>query len=442
MADNRLIAVRRLIEQVPDGAIRSLEAVLAGGGGDRSIATIHGMVNAEMIERRVRSQVFAPVAVFCEPNPHLVGRMNFPRGAPALAWRALKLIDEDRVNLALRRAAQHQAEEGSPEIFDELCTRVAAGLRMGEEPFAGLSRVLEAAGDGVAAKFIQAMSLTPLVRRALPKLPDWLRTLSGEYAAAIRLAFRDATAINEDAGPAFVEMLYGQLEEPWQVLRLISLVMDRPADRYLAGSELASFGTRLLDDIDRKIGFLRSFDPDRGLEAGVEAAAAAQSVICTVNEFDQWLAISRDGPWGKRLIAQKRSLAGICERLLGEADHAFTAALPTAPLQISTRLVRDAPDVTRSPDALPYPRAQALFAFLYETRGSAGAGGFGVARAKVAEALDGRVDQYVENLLEMLHEGRCDASRVRQYLDMGAELLSLVRDPSSAQIVRRRMAVA
>jgi len=57
----RLGAVRKLIEQVPDGTIRNLETVLSSGGrGDRSITLVRDMVNAELGERRLRTVVFLP----------------------------------------------------------------------------------------------------------------------------------------------------------------------------------------------------------------------------------------------------------------------------------------------------------------------------------------------------------------------------------------------
>ena len=71
-------------------------------------------------------------------------------------------------------------------------------------------------------------------------------------------------------------------------------------------------------------------------------------------------------------------------------------------------------------------------------------GGFGAVRTRVAEALDTRIDTYVEDLLEQLHSGEAEAEDddLRRRLEAAAGLLAMVRDPSAAQIVRRRMAAA
>jgi hypothetical protein len=61
----------------------------------------------------------------------------------------------------------------------------------------------------------------------------------------------------------------------------------------------------------------------------------------------------------------------------------------------------------------------------------------------VVEALDPRLDQYAEDLLEELHTGKtAPEERVRVFLEIAAEFLGLVRDPKAADFVRRRAAVA
>jgi len=354
----------------------------------------------------------------------------------------VKEVAPDLIDRALRAASRPYADDEPPPEFDQICLKVVEGLRRDAPAYRPLARALESAGPGVLDRFALQMSLAPLVRATLPKLPIWARALSNDHAASIRLAFRDATAVKEDAGPAFMEMLDAHLEEPWQVLRLISLVMDRPSDRYLASSELAFFGERLLDDLDRRIEILRDFNPDRGLEGGVEAAAHVQAVAHLTAEFEQWLNIARDGPWGRRLMAQRRNLALVVEIRLREVEPAVNAALPVQSIRHAARTIRGAPDLSRALEPRAVHKAQALLGFLSETRVVASTAGFGATRAKVVEALDARIDQYVEDLLERLHAAEEEPEPIRAALDVAAEFLGLVREPGSAEIVRRRAAVA
>ncbi|MFX8731486.1 hypothetical protein ABTM48_19865, partial [Acinetobacter baumannii] len=89
----------------------------------------------------------------------------------------------------------------------------------------------------------------------------------------------------------------------------ISAAIDRPSDRYLASSELAHLGEGLLNDVDERIAAVKAFDPMSGCAS---AAAAAESVATagqTVGEFEEWLSLAKDGPWGQRIANQKRALA-------------------------------------------------------------------------------------------------------------------------------------
>jgi hypothetical protein len=435
LSEIRVGAVRRLIEQVPDSAIHTLETALGSGRQAGPMAVVQDIVASELASRRARSAVFAPLLPVCAPPPDDLQRLTFPKQALSMAWTGLRLVEPETAELAIRTVATLRPEDEPHPVFDELAVRAANGLRDREPAFASLAGLLGPRTDA----FVQLLALTPLVRAALGRLPVWLRTLSNEHAAGIRLAFRDATAVAEDAGPPFIEILLAHIDEPWQVLRLISLVMDRPGDRYLASSELASFGERLMADLDRRIEEVRRFDPTRGLEGGVALAGSVFVATAIINEFEQWLAINREGPWGSRLTSIKRALALAVEARLREIESAVVQALPVRP---SGRGTRGAPKLGGDPDPVAVARAQALLGFLYESRTSASYGGFGAVRAKVVEALDPKIDQYAEDLLESLHAGEGDPERTRAFLEITAEFLGLIRDPKAAEIVRRRTAVA
>jgi hypothetical protein len=442
LSEARVGAVRRLIEQAPDGAIGMLETALAAGDqADRSIALVQTLISAEVLERRVRAAVFHPILPLCARRADGLGRLSFPVTAPNLAWRALKKAAPDMVVAAIEAFEVMLPDEGPPAIFDELCRYTAACLRKGADPFQPLADVLTGFDKNGVETFADIVALAPLARQALRRMPAWVRTLSSDHAAAIRLAFRDAVAISEDAAPPFLEILFAHLEEPYQVLRLISLVMDRPSDRYLASTELASFGERLLGDLERRIDDVRHFDATRGIEGGTALAASVHTATALIAEFEQWLALKREGPWGGRVNRGKRELALTVEARLREVESVINAALPLQPPR--AKAVRAHPRLTTEPDPIAARKAQGLLAFVYETRNTASYGGFAALRAKVVDSVDQRLDHYAEDLLEVLHaHDATEAGRARAYLDIAAELLGLVRDPKAAEFIRRRAAVA
>jgi hypothetical protein len=433
-------AVQRLVQTAPDALLMRLNAALsAARGGDPAFAPVSDLARAETDDRRARDIVLEPLKPLADGNLALPRRALLTAGDLARLWRLMGVVAPDDAALAARTALTLRPGDPPAPLFDALCLEVAAALRAPE-------------AEGIAAawpeperrRLAKLLTMTPVLRAALPKLAGWVRNPSGEHMASARLAFKDATAADEDAGPLFMEALLIHIEEPWQILRLISAVMDRPSDRYLAASELGGLGERLLDDIDRRVQGVRRFDPGRGFEGGAAEAASVLSASNTIREFEQWLALNKEGPWGSRIAAQKMALAQAVEARLREVEPAVAAALPLQPSRIpGGRGPRAAPRIDGYPDEGPVRRAEGLLAFLDETRSAAANAGFGSLRAKVIEALEGRMSPYVEDLVERLHgNDGADAAWVRAYLEVAADFCGMIEGPQAAQIVRRRTAAA
>jgi hypothetical protein len=85
-----------------------------------------------------------------------------------------------------------------------------------------------------------------------------------------------------------------------------------------------------------------------------------------------------------------------------------------------------------------------LLSFFDHSRGSAGQSGYGAARAKLAEKLETRLDQYVEDLLDMLHAETVvvPVERIHAYLEVCARFSDMAVGEKAGQIVRRRAAAA
>jgi hypothetical protein len=212
------------------------------------------------------------------------------------------------------------------------------------------------------------------------------------------------------------------------ILRVISGVMDRPNESYLAGSELAGFGERVLADIDRHLTAVKAFKPTAGRQAAHAAAAAVHAATVQVAEFEQSIQLTPDGVWGRRLAKLKLGLAVAVETQLKTADDTVAAALPLQTLRIGPRTIRGVPRLTHAPEPEHVERAMTLLTFMTEVRPSAANGGFASAREKVLEEI--RADDGV------------DPERARAFLEIAAEFCGLARDEKAAQIVRRRAAAA
>ena len=436
----QLGAVQRLVQTAPDALLTRLNAALSTArGGDSKLAPVSDLARVEAEDRRARDVVLEPL------KPLADGDLTAPRRAMmtpldlARIWRLMRVVSSAAVETAAAEALRLRSDDAPPALFDDLCIVTAATLR-------------DSATEGIAAlwsmeerrRLARLLAMTPVLRAVLPKLQAWTRNINGENMAAVRLAFKDAAAVDEDAGPLFMEALLIHLEEPSQILRLISAVMDRPSDRYLAASELAGLGERLLEDIDRRVQAVRRFDPGRGFEGGAAEAASVLTASNAIREFEQWLTLNKEGPWGARIAGQKLALALAAEARMRETEPAVAAALPLQGARIiAGRAPRAGPRIDDYPDDGRVRRAEGLLAFLDETRSSAATAGFGALRAKVVDSLEQRLDAYVQDLVERLHADDCpDPEWVRAYLDVAADFCGMIRGPQAAQIVRRRAAAA
>jgi hypothetical protein len=284
--------------------------------------------------------------------------------------------------------------------------------------------------------------MAPDLREALAKAPTWLGSHGPDHVAAVRIAFRTVSEKGSEAGFLYMEVLFATIEQPASILRLVSMIMDRPSDRFLAASELSSIGERLLDAIDRHIDAVQKFDPQRGLEGGVAAAAAADAATQIICEFEMHVTMPREGVWGARIARQRRALALAMETRLQEVEAAVAAALPVTVLRTHGKKLRGPPDLTTLPAPSASDKLLGLAALLSGCRNAAQVNGFGALRAKVIEAQDQALESYIQDVLDLLHRGQASAQIARAYLDLAAETIGLIRDPRAADLVRRRAVAA
>jgi len=437
VAANKLLMVRKLVETAPDAALRSLELALAGpAGGQGALAAVRGLVEDETAARYVRNSVLAPIAPLCAKRDD---QICFPPRTLSLLWIALKAAAPQMVEEAAARCNPWDLDEGPPEVFNDLCKLAAKGLRAQAEPgFQALDALCDI--DELAS----CLELAHIVRAALPRLSEWVSKMSEERASAARLAYKDACAIRPDAGPLLFEILAAHLPDDWRILRVISAVMDRPGDKFWASSEVSVFGERVLADIARNIEFIESFEPDKGEAEGRKAGLAAQKVALQITEFEQSVNLAKDGPWGRRIAKQKQDVAQAVEKRMNGAEKELLAALPLRPISfLSGKNGKGVPLLTAEPDEALGRRLTAVLVFIAEVRPCAAKSGYGASRAKVLEKLNGRLDQYIEDILHIVRTGDGgDQGLARMYVDLAAGYIAYSRDEKTAEIVRRRAAAA
>jgi hypothetical protein len=437
IAAQKLQIIRTLVETAPDSALRSLELALAGAGSQGALASVRGLVEDETADRFIRNNVLAPIVPLCAARGQ--GCTAFPRPVLSRLWRALRVVAPSRVAEATAKCNPWDLEQGTPDVFEDLCKTAASGLRDPEN--AAFDSVRSLCDPEALALCLQLSSIT---RSCLPKLSEWVSRMSDERAAAARLAYRDACRISDDAGPLLLDILSAHLPDDWRIMRVISAVMDRPSDRYLASSEVKQFGERILAEIDAAILRVEEFNFADGEKVGREAAQGAHKVQLQIVELQQSVEISKDGPWGKRLARHKQAMAKACESRMDQADKTLEQALPTRPISMMAKKgARGVAKLVDEPDPAMIRRAQSVLAFVAELRSCADKAGYGTSRNKILEKLNGRLDPYIEDVLHVARTGDGgDSGLAVKYLDVAAAFIAYTRDDKTAEIVRRRAAAA
>ncbi|HEY8617104.1 hypothetical protein [Phenylobacterium sp.] len=441
LSERKIALVRSLVAAAPDKVVGGLQAALADHMGDSPLSGVRRLVEAEAAERRLRNMVLMPIVPLCVGNGGDRQGLNFPAITLGYLWKGLKAVDPDGVRAASAALYDYRPGESSTAPFDELLRRAADAVRGGEPREFFLVRTLcEQSRPGAGAAFQMCLDLAPVVRRAAYRLAEWTAHFGDDTTAGARLAYRDACAVADDAGPTFFEMLAAHLPHPWMVLRIISAVMDKPNERYLSQSELGGFAERVMDDIDVALRGIQHINVDGGEAAAREAAAQVERVTLQVAEIESCITIQRDAGWGQRLFKQKNALAAVVEGRIREAEKYAALALPMQPARLR-RIRRMIPRHTLPPDPRYVSRALTLFHFVREIRSSANYGGFASARSRMLEKVGDMLDHYVEETLDLLKHRDCENEEIaRQHLAVVVEFSRLVRDDKAADLVRRRAA--
>jgi hypothetical protein len=443
LSDRKIEIVRMLVESAPDPIVGGLHNALAAADGDTALAGVRKLVECEVADRRLRNAVLGPIAPLFVGDGRAPDRLVFPGRALALIWKALKEEAPGEVAHASRLIVDSRPAESTPEIYDTLMTRVGEGLRgEGRTDYAAVAGMLENARAGGVQSLIACIDIAHIVRAATLKLPDWIARTTEERAAAARVAYKDAVTISDDAGPRFFDMLAAQMAEPWTILRIVSAVMDRPNERYLASSELSVFALRLMDEIDRNLIHVAHFDLNGGPAAGRAAGATVELITQQIAEMENSVELGREGGWGGRVQKQKQGLAGVVEGRLREIDKVVAQALPSEKVRVA-RAMKSLPRLTMEPDLKAADRAATLLTFVEVIRNSANYGGFASSRAKAIEKIGETLDHYVEESLALIREHLVeDFELANKFMSIAADCLSLVYEPRAGEIVRRRAVAA
>lgn len=439
LPERKIEIVRMLVSSAPDKVVGSLQQALSGTSDASALGSVRRLVEDEVAERTLRNRILAPVvAMFVGEgdDPHA---LTFPARALPPLWRGLRATEEATIEAARAALEDQERPQILTEVLEKLTQSAAQGIREREvEGYRAAAEACDAAKPSGGETLAGCLDIAPIIRRASDRMNDWLTHQGSETTAAARLAFKDAVQVADDAGPRFFQMLAAQLPHRWMVLRIISAVMDKPTERYLADSELGGFAEKVLDDVDGLLHRVAHLDVDAGPEAGREAASFVELAVQQVHALEDSIDLKRDHGWGQRVHKQRTELAGIVERRLRAAEKAAIEALPMQ-RQRTHRAARPAPCLDDPPEPRLLGRAMTLLTFADAVQMTANYGGFASARAKLIEDLGEYVDHYVEEVVDRVRLDEApDRDIAAEYLKAAADFSQLLRGPKAGELVRRR----
>ena len=443
LSERKIAIVRTLVESAPDRVVGRLQEALVASGGDSVLAGVRQLVEIEAADRRLRNAVLQPIAPMCVGSGIGDRQLIFPARALSSLWHGLKNLAPDIIASIEASMDEEGCEVEHGRSFDALTRLAASALRAREQrDFFVAAELCNRARPGGAEAFAACIDLAPVVRKAIARLPDWVGHSGDDTNAASRLAYKDAVKIAEDAGPRFFEMIAAQLSPPWMVLRVISAVMEKPTERYLADSEAGGFGERVMTDIDDALVAIDKLDLDAGPVAGRAAGKLVDLIARQTTELEASIELSRDHGWGRRIVNQRKALIGVVEARLRDAEKMAAAALPTE-MAGKQRMHRQLPALVAAPDHRAVVRAMTLLTFTQEIRSCANHAGFSAPYAKMLENVGVMLDHYIEDVLDHIKTGdQADIGIPAAFLTVAADFCQLIRDDKAGALIRRRAAAA
>lgn len=442
LAAQKIAIVGRLVETSPDRVLSNLRRALAETVDDSALGDVRRLVEAEVSERQFRNAVMAPVAPMFAVSGRVRPGLTFPPQALGLIWRGLKTAAGSTVADIRKASEEEPPRQGLAGRYDGLVEAAANGLRSrSNADFVEAADLCDRSRPDGTASLVACLDIAPVVRRAIARLPVWLAH-PGDSSAPARLAYNDAVAVNDAAGPAYFEMIAAQLDQDWMVLRIIAAVMDKPSERYLADTDLGGFTEAVMAEVDDAVSLIDTFDAHAGTEGGHEVAQRAELAVRQIMEIENSVALNRQRGWGRRVHKQRLALASAVEGRLREADLAVTVALPLHET-LQNGLRRLVPCLSMAPVAANVSRADTLLAFSAGLRSAVNYGGFSAARGALIEKLGVALDLYVDEAVQQI---RSDPAREMVYagdfLEIAARFSALVLGDQAGDLVRRRAQAA
>ncbi len=440
LSGKRLNLVRSLIRALPQSSLRSLDTALALTK-DEALTQVRDIIGMELEFRYTREAIFDPFVALFQPRRDGLASVTFQPWILDRLWLALEHREPELFTASRYAMRGLRAEDPTPVVFFRLVT---AGMELcRNDPDAILPPAASAADVEEVAEFANYLALHRILRGALKRLPDFMGRIDAEKAATLRLMFKDACAVHAEGGYRFIEALFANLDDGAQIVKFMATVSDRPNDRFLAQSELKTFGERILEHIEAQLADVKAMIGPRGRGCDDLGAVSVRitQLLGQLQVFETYIELAREGPWGKRVAAAHAMVAEMAEGQLKGAERILENALPTRSERVYGRVRKETPRFDKPPSDEVVARARQTLDFVRQVRNTANAGGFASLHAKTVQALEQALDSYFEELLAIANgSDPFDPEVVMSVFERVTDLMLALCGEEKAHTARRRVA--
>ena len=440
VSEKRLDMIRGLAKALPQSSLRSLELAL-GLTKDEALVQVRELVSVELEFRHVKEAVFAPFLPLFQVRSDGLRGVSFTPWIIDRIWAALERFEPELYKQSRYALRGLRGEDPTPVVFFRLVTASALLIRQCPEEILPAKPSQDDCDR--LAEFANYLDLHRIARHALAKLPTLMGRIDAEKAAALRLMFGDACAINAEGGYRLLEIFFANLEDGSQIIKFVATVSDRPNDRFLAQSELAEFGTRILDHIEDNLRDLKTFMGTRHRQCadlGLASERVGQS-LTQLQSFEHFIELAREGPWGKRIGEAHKVIAELVEAQLRGAERVIDDALPMKSERVYGRVKKETPHLDKMPSGEVITRALQTLKFIKQVRNTATAGGFASLHARTVQAIEAMLDSYFEELLSIANgEDPFSSDVLMAYFEMVTDMMGALCGDEKAHTARRRVA--
>lgn len=440
IAANRLTMLRGLVKTLPPSALRSLEMAL-GLSNDAKMTEVRNLISTEIEFRHVREAVFEPFMPLFRGRDDGLDHIEFEPWIVNNLWNELEKREPDLQAQAGFVLRSLRSDDPTPVVFFRLVNAAAEICR--DTPDVILPRGGGDEARAEIAEFANYLDLHRLARQVLAKLYDFMGRIDAEKAAALRLLFKDACEFDPESGYRFLEIIFANLEDGAHIIKFMATVSDRPKDRFLAASELADFGTRILDQIEEQLAELKVFMGGKNQACDDLETAGDRVTQCLgqLQFFGQYIELARDGPWGKRVHQANRTIADLVEQQLKSAEKKLEKILARRRERVYGRVQTEVPDITAYPADEALNNVRQTHKFIRKVRNIAMAGGFASLHTKTVLALETMLDAYFTELLTLANDKEpYDQEQLLAMFEMVTGLMESLCGEEKASVARRRVA--